>query len=550
MIGKWTRLVLSCLVFLAIPGAAAGSHVIIPAEKGPPVSSGVLTRLWREDFPDVWSDALLLDDVLVVAHGSRVEGRDPATGRTLWAFGTPGVAAPSAPKRRLKAAGDLVVGVATHWEPESDSLVVFNGRTGVILWDLATGGRGPDAPVPPYRFLGAGNGRVVLHLPGLRLLRGLDVTDGRRRWESPLPPGCQGRSADADERVVAVLLACGDQARLRVLEPATGRVMWEREVFPLGEPSVTVRGGTVGLAGNHVLTVYDGEGRRLYEGLLDWNCDCALTVSDTALLVLRNDPETAATVADAVDRRTGRVVRLAGGWNTFRNGWVVGERIYATRRLGDLLHGNLLVEVDPESGGQRPVVALPDHLFMVAMNRHILLVEPRITNPEHNRSLAAYRVTPGGTAGPGTALPAGVAPGDWPEACALIPPAALRTEVPGARYTAVPRPAPRELGVRAPAGCDLIPQDTRHPILSVSVLWVAGTEDEAEDVFRTAMANLRVEDDKAVTLRSGVRLYTDRDVDTAIVRVERIVLRVDGTLGRGLVERLARQAARTLRAVR
>lgn len=545
MIGKWARLALLCLVCLAMPGSSVHVLAVTSSENGPAIASGVLSRLWQADFRDGWSNVVMLDDVLVLTHGEHVEGRDAATGRTLWAFSTSDIDGYTAPEDRLETVGDLIVAVAPHRDPRGDSLLVFNGRTGAILWDLATGIYGTEMPPPYFSFLGVGRSRAVIHIPDLRVLRGLDIVDGQRRWDSPLPSGCHSQSGDADEWVTAILMTCGGRAHLRVLETSTGMVLWERKAFPLSNPLVTVAGGAVSLASDHAFVVYDIDGRRLYEHIAERTCECWLAATRTGLLILRSEPDLDDFVAEAVDRRNGRVIPMDGERDTFLNAWVIDGRIYGLRRLGDMLQGVVIVAIDPATGGQRPIAALPRYAAVADMNRHTLLIDPGID--ADRTSLAAYTITAPRAVGPGTASQAGVVPGNWPDACALVPPAALKAEFPRARYTAVPRPAPPELNVRTPVGCDLIPQDAKYPILTLSVLWMGATADEAENIFRTVMRDFRVSVEEAVTLRSGARLYVD-EVDATLIQAGRTVVRLDGTRSRDIAERLAHQVTHTLRA--
>jgi len=544
MIGRWTRIALVCLVCFAVPGSSVHVLAVTPTGKGPVIASGILSRRWQADFPDGWSNVRLLEDVVVVTHGERLEGRDLTTGNTLWAFSMSDIHGYTAPEGRLEVTGDLVVAVAPRGELQGDSILVFKGRTGTVLWDLGTGLRRTDMPAPYFNFLGIGRSRAVIYLPGLRVLRGLDIIDGQQRWDSPLPSGCRSLSGDADESVAAVLLGCAGRTRLRALDPSTGRVLWDREVFPLNDPLITVSGGAVGLLSDHAFTVYDIDGRRLYEHIAGLRCGCMLAAIDTGLVILREEPYTSDFVVEAVDRRSGRVVRVDGGQRAFKSAWVVDGRIYGMRQLGDLLQGVAIVAIDPATGGQRPIVALPGYMSVVGINRHTLLVDPGIGSDE--APLTAYTIVAPRGADPGAVSRGGVAADDWPNACALLPPTALRAEFPEANYTAVPRPAPPELNLRAPVGCDLVPRDTRHPILTLSVLWVSGSADEAENIFKTTMTSLTRGLRNATTLRSGVRLYVD-EMDATLIRVDRIVVRLDGTRDQGVAERLAHQVARTLR---
>ncbi|MFI7539275.1 PQQ-binding-like beta-propeller repeat protein [Streptosporangium sp. NPDC049376] len=518
---------------------------------GAAVPGGIRSLLWKVKIPEDLSNTVFVGDVLVVTHGDQIEGREADTGRLLWSFGVSDSNGYSPPEERIGATGDYVVAAiprdgkdkTDEEAPRGDGLLTFNGRTGALLWTLGSGFHGSDTPMPPLvTYLGVGEGNVLIHLPAIGVVRALDVADGRRRWDSPLPSGCLGQTGGADRWVVAMLISCGRETRLRVLSASTGRWLWEQEVFPLGDTLVVVADGVVGLESDNALNVYDADGRQLYEHVAEHACPCSLVATATGVLVVGQDDYRNSLLTAIVDRRSGRVIESEDESVSFMAVQALDGRIYATRRLGEL-QSSIVVTVDPVTGEQTPVVAFPAPVSLLGMSRYALLFASASTS-----SLAAYTTVPP-SADPGATARGGVGRERWRDACALIPASTLRAEFPEAHYTPVARPGPPELALDTPVGCDLVPGDARHPVITIDIRWAGTDKDETEDVLQDLMA--RFDEKKPIHLGHGAQMYTNSAVrDVAILRAGDTVVRMDGAGGHEVTVRLARQVVRGLRATR
>ncbi|MFI9845289.1 PQQ-binding-like beta-propeller repeat protein [Nonomuraea sp. NPDC051941] len=548
---SWVWHALLCLLCLAILAPPAPRFPVEP--RGPAIPSGVRSLLWQADFVGYWPGALFLDDVLVLTHDDQVEGRNAATGQILWSFSKSDSGVPMPTDKTLEATGDYVVSVATRDDedgevvPSGDSLLAFNGRTGAILWNLTSGFYGSDLPDPYFTYLGTGGQRVLIHIPSVDVVRALDAVDGQPRWESAVSPGCHLASGSADESVAAFLMNCAGHSRLRALEVSTGRLLWEREVFPSGTPLISVFGRAIGVESDNAFTVYDADGRLLYEHLAGETCSCSWVATAEGLLVVRQDDVSKSVVADAVDRRSRRVTPIHGEAGEFETVAAVDGRIYGTRRLA-ALQRSVIVAVDPVTGKQTPVATNPIYEEVIGISRYALLVAPE--TDKDMKPVLAYKTVPPPVTDPGLTARGGVERRRWPDACSLVPASALAAEFPKARYRPLPRPGPPELGLNTPTGCDLVPDDAKHPVLTLSVLWVSATAGEAETTLEAIVVRFGEDDFSGISSpEPGVRLYVNSSMtDAAVVRVGGALVRMDGAGDRDVTMRLARAVAGSLRA--
>ncbi|MEU8316972.1 PQQ-binding-like beta-propeller repeat protein [Nonomuraea sp. NPDC048881] len=491
----------------------------------------------------------MLDDMLIMTPGDKIEGRDVATGRVSWTFDASDFRDYTPPEEQLGATGDYVVAAAPNSDaegddPSGDSLLIFNGRTGTVLWQLASGPYGAELPTPFLRYLGVGLGRVFIRLPAVGVVRALDVLDGRQKWAVAMPAGCAYEAGDADEWAVALLMRCGRHSRLRVLEPLTGRLLWDREVFPLGNALINLTGGAIGLESDNAFTVYDVNGEQLYARTGDLMCTCMLAATGMGLLVVRqsNRSDTETMVTDVVNRRTGRIIVVSGQAGDLASAEAIEGRLYGWRRLGEDLRAFIVVMIDPATGRQTPVATYPGQLGLFHLGRHELLFNAPAPD-EDTSVMVVHRLTPSRDLG--AVSRGGVERGRWPDACALLPPSVLAAEFPGAGYTSRPRPAPPELGLDTPAGCDLMPDDDEHPVLTLSILWVGRTSNEAEAVLEAVTGSLDATPDQLIRHKPDVRLYVDKYLGTVVARAGDTVMRLDGVDDREAAVRLALRMARS-----
>lgn len=322
-----------------------------------PLATGTRTLRWQTAISKGWFHTLYARKTLIVAEKMLITGRDPRTGSKRWTLDASGVDGYNPPVDRLVASGEHVVAITpskqeSHEESTTrgDTMSVIDVRTGALLWSLASGAYGAEQH---FNFLGVGSGHAVIYMSVLGILRGLDIRDGRRRWDSPLPTGCRGMSGHADAWVVGLLVSCGGRMSLRALDPRTGDLLWERDVYPEGQSIVYVTGGVVGLGSDGVITVHDYSGRLLYEQASSIMDDLAATAE--GIVISRYDQGTQELTADTVDRLTGRVTHI----RDLSDLHVLEGRVYAAKRMEDELQGYELVIIDPVIGDQTSVTTFP-----------------------------------------------------------------------------------------------------------------------------------------------------------------------------------------------
>lgn len=534
------------LVFLIVLAPSPPTPARIPqSAAGPEITSGLPSVLWQADFGR--PGTLFLHDTLILTHGKQIEARNAISGRRLWAFSTSDLQNYQ-PRRQLEVSGDHVVAVGRSTEgdekdPSGSSLLVFNGRTGAVLWNLASGAYGSGMPKPYFTYLGIGMQRVFIHVPAMGLVRALDTASGRRRWDAAVPSGCITGSGDADEWVVALLLTCGDRLRLLALEPSSGRLLWDKAVFLPSDDDggVMVSSGAISLHNSDSITIYDVDGQVIYEHVAERTCarSCMFASTASGLLVVRWEGLIGyhAQVADMVDRRRRQVTHTdkAGDFEQIQE---VDGRIYGTRRLGGDLHASILVEIDPVAEKQRPLVKVPLKEHLANISRYALL------SINDDGLLTAFKTIAPRSGDPGMAVRGDVDRAKWPDVCTLIPQSALKAEFRATRYRPVGRPAPPELALETPISCDLVPDDASYPVVTISIIWVSDTSEEAKTVLASAFSGLQVE---VADRRSDVEIYVSRYLDDALImRVGSLVLRMDNAGNRSTSVRLATRAAHVL----
>lgn len=510
------------------------------------------SELWRQPL-DGRHETLLLDDMVVLAQGMDIGARDAFTGRTLWTFDVSSLAdyepseQPSGNGIDLARTGDVVVagayGRRTDGTRPHVSLLGLDSRTGALLWSLASG-----IHLPYFSHLATGGGQVLIHIPALGVVRALDATRGTRRWDARLPPGCRLEDdGAADNRVLALLMACGDRSRLHILAVSTGRLLWERMVSPLGPAGVEVQHGVIGVESANALSVYDIDGRQLYDRVAEGICDCGFAVTADDVLISRVDDAVFWRVSEMIDRRSGRVRQVSGGPDESFQVLAAGERLYLKREFIHGLRGTLIETVDPVTGIVTPVVALPYTSVVIGVNQRLILADEYELE---GSGLTAYRIAAPPLAEPGIVARGGVDRSRWPDACALIPRQTLRSEFPDTRYTLIPRPAPPELALSTPVGCDLVPTASRGDAstISVSVLWVGLTSEEAGGLIAIETSGCFGRRVRSPAPADDMSTCPDL-VDAVLIRVGNAVVRMDGAGDSDRAVRLARSAARTLRSM-
>ena len=193
---------------------------------------GSLRQLWTAPSPKT-TMPLVVAGAVVTGNGRDVEGRDPATGATLWSYA-----------RDVDLCGlTWVYHYAVAVYPD------VRGCGQVSTIDAKTGRRGPSrtAYADPEvtlssdgtTVLSAGDSRLEQWRSDMVRMLSYGSIDARIKPGTPASPVCRLVSAAASSTAVSVLEACPDQAdlRLTLLRPADEEDTPELKYVP--QPGVT-----------------------------------------------------------------------------------------------------------------------------------------------------------------------------------------------------------------------------------------------------------------------------------------------------------------------
>ena len=191
--------------------AAAPVPNLTPAKALP----GSVRQLWTAPSPKTTTPVVVSGSV-VTGDGREVEGRDPATGNTLWSYA-----------RDLELCGvTYVYSYAVAVYPD------VRGCGQVSTVDAKTGRRGPSRTSyadPEVRLsadgttvLSAGDSRLEMWRSDMVRMMSYGSLDARIKPGTPPSPVCRLVSAEASSTAVSVLEACPKEAdlRLTLLRPA------------------------------------------------------------------------------------------------------------------------------------------------------------------------------------------------------------------------------------------------------------------------------------------------------------------------------------------
>jgi hypothetical protein len=191
-----------------------------------------LRQLWTAPSPKT-TMPLVVAGAAVTGNGRAVEGRDPATGDTLWSY-----------------ARDLdLCGVTWVYQYAVAVYPDVRGCGQVSTVDARTGRRGPSrtAYADPEvalssdgtTVLSAGDSRLEMWRSDMVRMLSYGAIDARIKPGTPASPVCRLVSAAASSAAVSVLEACPEQAdlRLTLLRPADEEDTPELKYVP--QPGVT-----------------------------------------------------------------------------------------------------------------------------------------------------------------------------------------------------------------------------------------------------------------------------------------------------------------------
>jgi hypothetical protein len=312
-----------------------------------------LRQLWTAPSPKT-TMPLVVAGAVVTGNGHDVEGRDPATGDTLWSYA-----------RDLDLCGVTWV---YHYAVAVYPDVRGCGQVSTI--DAKTGRRGPSRTAYADKevtlssdgttVLSAGDSRLEMWRSDMVRMLSYGAIDARIKPGTPVSPICRLVSAAASSTAVSVLESCPNQAdlRLTLLRPADEEDTPELKYVP--QPGITDESGARVIAVSETTTAVYVPTPKPMVNIVD---ETGATVASTLLSKPPSPDATMSRAGDLITWWTGEDVMMFSA-NGLRYKYTVtpagGD---APLGPGTVMAGKLLVPVtdgydvfDPATGkGERHI---------------------------------------------------------------------------------------------------------------------------------------------------------------------------------------------------
>ncbi|GAB7141681.1 Rv3212 family protein [Mycobacterium riyadhense] len=341
--------------------ATVSRPAAVPAPNPAPAREvpATLQQLWTASSPATRAP-VAVGGTVVTANGRQVEGRDPATGASLWSY----------------ARDTDLCGVTWIYRY---AVAVYHDDRGcgqVSTIDGSTGRRGPARSSyadPRVRLstdgttvLSAGNTRLELWRSDMVRMLSYGETDARVKPSNRgLHSGCTLESASASSSAVSVLEVCGNQADLRLVLLRPGKEEDEPQQQFVAEPGI--RPGS----GARVLVVSQNR-TAVYlptpQPRVDVIDETGTTVSSTLLAKPPSPSAVMSQTGNLVTWWTGDTLMVFDAANLTQRYTIVAGETAAPLGPGVMMAGQLLVPVTGAIGVYDPITG--------ANNRYIPVNRP------------------------------------------------------------------------------------------------------------------------------------------------------------------------------
>jgi outer membrane protein assembly factor BamB len=244
------------------PAAGGGNDAAAAAEWAVPLTNADSTDFSSGLAYGSW----LTDRTVVRAQKDGVLAYDLTTGERAWGAPAPGAQLCGATPNVAQGKAAVAYGSATL----CDHLAGLDIATGKLTWKIkipAEKSRLANSLTVP-RILGA-DGMAVIEFEDV--LTGYRLSDGAKRWSTPLPSGCHLKDVNAGPGRVAELVDCtfGGGSYIQLLDPKTGRITRKAPVGKLSLMSSLLSAAPVILqredGDKNVFTVYDDAAAKVAE---------------------------------------------------------------------------------------------------------------------------------------------------------------------------------------------------------------------------------------------------------------------------------------------
>ncbi|MCO5993323.1 outer membrane protein assembly factor BamB family protein [Actinoallomurus rhizosphaericola] len=454
---------------------------------------GRLTSVWSaETSADFDSSAKLIvikeRAIVAPAPDGALTVRDPRSGRIEQTI----TADPGWNFDAVEVLDDRLYTAATsELGPGVDRFAAYDLRTGQIVWstDLRIG-----VSLQPMLVTSRG---IVAQGYEARVLYGLRLTDGKIGWQTELPAACSDGAATSTPTAAVFLFHCaGTEARLFSVDPAGGRVSWQRLLAtdPAGVDGIDLlatRNGDVLAQAGTTLRLFAPNGRLIFTAPSGMTCGgaCAIGENGSDIAISLQDGAHALSLLD-IDASTGRL-----RWQ--RNGDLItwhhpvlpigsGGILYAPAGSAVVKDRSqflpsFIVALRTDTG-RSTVFPLPttDSIAMGNAAGLVFFWSPGPRNPV----ITAYR---GDGAPMAQTELGGVRASDWPDACTLLTPADLRIIAHG--YVSTPRKAAlADVTWPKPLTCVYVGPERKDPVVTLSIAWIAASQQQADMLVATKLA--------------------------------------------------------------
>lgn len=355
--------------------ATVSRPAAVPAPNPAPAREvpATLQQLWTASSPATRAP-VAVGGTVVTANGRQVEGRDPATGASLWSY----------------ARDTDLCGVSWIYRY---AVAVYQDDRGcgqVSTIDGSTGRRGPARSSyadPRVRLstdgttvLSAGKTRLELWRSDMVRMLSYGEVDARVKPSNRgLHSGCTLESASASSSAVSVLEACGNQADLRLVLLRPGKEEDEPQQQFVAEPGVRPGSGARVLVVSQNNTAVYLPGESGAQPRVDVIDDSGTTVSSTLLAKPPSPSAVVSQTGNLVTWWTGDALMVFDAANLTQRYTIVAGETTAPLGPGVMMAGQLLVPVTGAIGVYDPVTGANNRYIPVNRQPNASAVIPTVS---------------------------------------------------------------------------------------------------------------------------------------------------------------------------
>lgn len=396
-----------------------------------------------------------------------ISALDVRSGELKWLSGPEGWDVNIDYLRGGKLSASAVI-VESNPDRGTPGIAALSVTDGAVLWQVETPGQySRPAAVAADALVVAWDDITV---------RGMSASDGRTLWHSMAPVGCAVDEVAADGDLAAIEYVCGDRRHVDVVGATTGQVLWQRDMWNLGQvtkDNLQVHGNALLFQDSERLQVLNRSGTIVFEQTSRDIGDVRFAAAADLAVVSHRDEE---------GHELLTAVHLSRGAVRWQQPIAVASLVrsrttlYALSRLPEPLIPIGLAVIGSADGSHSVSMT---HLIGADYDSLVALDDGLIVTyfwAGHQAHLAGHRLEPE-TAPVGAA--GGAPDAEWPDGCSLLDPAELTSAATTVRYSTHP--------TDAHVSCQYRPSSVSEPVITVGVAWVGiDTEQSVQLMDRLA----------------------------------------------------------------